>query len=90
MDVVDVALYTRHWMRHFIIQWAVWFWSAITFAVVAVICFSQHFRTMFFNDVSDAGGTAIAKCLSGKFYGICCSWTSASSQVWWTVYQHLF
>ena len=27
-------------------------------------------------------------CLSWKYYGICCSWESASSQGWSTVYQY--
>ena len=35
------------------IQWAVWFRLAITFTVV-LICYAQHFRTMFF-DVSNVG-----------------------------------
>ena len=35
------------------IQWAVWFRFAISFAVF-VICFDQHFRTMLF-DVSNVG-----------------------------------
>ena len=38
---------------------SVWFWSAITFTVVAVICFAQHFRIMLFDDVSNIGSAAI-------------------------------
>ena len=41
------------------IQWVVLFWSAITFTVVVVICFAQHFRTMLLDDVSNIGRAAI-------------------------------
>ena len=92
LDVTDVALDTRHWVGH------LWFNGQfgfnlqlhlqLSFALLSTLglCCFMMFSTL----VQWYNNNSALKCFSWTFYGICCSWGSASSKAWWAAYQYLF
>ena len=93
LNVVDISLYARHWVRHspfngqFHFDLKLHLRLFLSFVLLSTLewcclwwCFRRWWRSNNF----------ASKCLGWKSCGICCSWRIVSSQAWWTVCQYLF